>query len=216
MAAGLQSLRAGMASSSKLSARLFAAAEGVWGGRSPSGEEMAAEIQFRRTSELARPRLRPGADSHSRNDHADLLWPVGERSISMSLRKVRTNPISVAHAGVVLGESGCGCDRYVGYLLAPPVFLFASAGNFGGHSDRKCLRERAAEPVSGSGLSAAAKSLDGTLAHVSAGGATLWPARAWPQRLAQPRSCRFHTTCAAQDGHLDGTVAGSRTKVGEH
>src|SRR5215475_13195087 len=133
MEAGLQSLRAGMASSSKLSARLFAA------------------------------------------------------------------------AGVVLGEPSPGDDRCAWNLLASLAFLFASTDDFGGHSNRKCLRERGAEPVCRCGFSAPAKSFDCTLAHASAGGAALWPVQAWPQHLAKPRSGRLRKTCATQYGHLDGT-----------
>src|SRR5215831_9360020 len=122
MEAGLQSIRTGMAPSSKLGARLFAAAEGVWEGRSPFGGEMAAEIQFPRTSELAWPCLRRRSASSPWNSHTGLFRTVGERSISTSLRKVRTRPISDAYAGVVLGKPGPGCDRCVGDLLASLVF----------------------------------------------------------------------------------------------
>src|SRR5262249_52455624 len=142
-----RSLRAGMASSSKLSARLFAAAEGVWEGRSPFGGEMAAEIQFSWISELAWPRLRRRSASGPWNSHTGLFRTVGERSISTSLRRVRTHPISVPYVGVVLSEPGLGCDRCVGDHLASLVFLFASPGDFGGRSNRKCLRQRGAEPV---------------------------------------------------------------------
>src|SRR5262249_41688254 len=130
MEAGLQSLRAGMPSSSRLSARVFAAAEGVREGRSPFGGEMAAEIQFPRTSELAWPCVRHASSSW--NSHTGLFRTVGERSISTSLRTVRTRPIPVADAGVVLGEPELGCDRCVGDLLASLVVLFASTRDFGG------------------------------------------------------------------------------------
>ena len=216
MEAGLQSCRAGMASSSKLSGRLFAAAERVWEGRSPFGAEMAAEIQFSRTSELAWPCLRRRSASSPWNSHTGLFRTVGERSISTPLRRVRTRPISVAHARVVLGEPGLGGNRCVWDLLASLAFLFASTGDFGGHSNRKCLRERGGEPVCRCGFSAPAKSFDRTLAHASAGGAALWAAQAWPQHLAKPRSGWLRNTCAAQYGHLDGTVASSSSEVGKH
>src|SRR5215831_18734792 len=206
MEAGFQSLRAGMASSSKLSARLFAAAEGVWEGRSPFGGEMAAEIQFPRASELAWPCLRRRTASSPWNSHTGLFRTVGERSISTPLRRVRTRPICVAHAGVVLGEPGLGGDRCVWDLLASLAVLFASTRDFGGHSNRKCLRDCGAEPVCKCGFSAPAESFDCTLEHAAAGGATLWPAQAWPQHLAKPRSGRLRKTCATQYGHLDGTV----------
>src|SRR5262245_57079745 len=147
MEARLRSLRAGMASSSKVSARLFAAAEGVWEGRSPFGGEMAAEIQFPRTSELAWPCLRRRSTSSPWNSHTGLFRTVGGRPIPTSLRRVRTHPISVPYAGVVLGEPGLGCDRCVGHLLAFLAFLFAFPSDFGGHSNRKRMRQRGAEPV---------------------------------------------------------------------
>src|SRR5262245_14149447 len=147
MEAGLQSCRTGMASSSKLSARLFAAAEGVWEGRSPFGAEMATEIQFPRTSELAWPCLWRRSASSPWNSHTGLFRTVGERSISTPLRTVRTCPISNAHAGVVLGEPGLGGDQCAWNRLASLAFLFASTGDFGGHSNRKCLRECGADPV---------------------------------------------------------------------
>src|SRR5262249_17908528 len=139
--AGLQPLCAGVAPSPEFAASLLETAEGIRQGRTPFAKEMAGEIQFRWTPDMAGAPFYLLAAVYLRGGEPDLSRPMGDRAFSIALRTRAGNHFVVVYnAGVVLGQSGFGLDWHGGAPVEATASRPACCGGFGRHFDRKRLR----------------------------------------------------------------------------
>src|SRR5260370_36497250 len=118
---------------------------------------------------MARACLWPGTHGYPANRDPDLLRPVGERSLSISLRnRVGILSIFTPNAGVVFGQSIPGFAQRAGYSLEATASGPAAARGLGGDPDRLCVGPLAPRPPSKTRVAIAAQASGSALSHASA------------------------------------------------